>query len=183
MKLPGLLFGGLLILALTGCSAVYTIQPIGEKPSKIEARDWEGTWIHKEGSVTVRVMDEEDGLLRIAWIERKGEGLAFETHDVQLRETGSWVFANTKDDDTDEPRYLWALIKRDGKQVIVWLPDEAKFKVLVEEGKLPGRTQGLDVILDNLEPEHLSIITGEPEGLRFLWDQPVALIRFTQEDR
>jgi hypothetical protein len=183
MRFTGSLLTSLLVLTLAGCGAVYVTQPIGEKPCKIKAKDWEGTWIHKDGSVTVRVMDGENGQLRIAWIEPKENGLTFETHNVQLREAGSWMFANIKDDaNTNEPRYLWARIKGDGNQVIVWLPDPAKFRALVEEQKFPGRIEGKsDVILDTLELKHLRIIAGEQEGILFVWEEPVVFLRFTRE--
>ena len=183
MKLSMLLFSGLVVLVLTGCSAVYTTQPMGEKPCKIEAQDWDGTWIHKEGSVTMKVVDGENGLLRIAWTEPKEGSLAFESHDVELRETGSWMFASTRDDSaTEEPRCLWACLKRDGKQVVVWLPDATKFKGLVRAQKLPGTIEeDRDVILENLEPRHLSIIAGEQEGVLFTWDEPIVFFRFARE--
>ena len=181
MRLIGCLLVGLFVLTLAGCSAVYTVQPMGEKPCKTQTQDWEGTWIHKEGSVTVRVMDGENGWLRIGWIEREGEDLASEVQDVQLWEAGSWTFANVKSDSAGEPAYLWAGIRRDGNQVIVWLPDEKKFKVLVEEGKLPGRIEpGGDVILDRLEPQHLSMITEEREGVLLVWGEPTAFLRLTR---
>jgi hypothetical protein len=182
MRSAGTLLISLLILALSGCTAVYVAEPIGEKPCKIEAQEWEGTWLHKDGTLTMKVMDGEKGLLKIAWVEPKEETLALESLEVQLWESGSWVFANTKEDSADEAGYLWARIKQDGKQVVIWLPDEAKFKVLVEQGKLPGRIErDGDVILDRLEPQHLSLITGEQEGVLFAWDQPVVLIRYTRE--
>jgi hypothetical protein len=181
MKLAVLLFASLVVLALSGCSAVYVTQPMGEKPWRIEAQDWDGTWIHKEGSVTVKVLDGENGVLRIASIEPKEKDLVFETHDVQLRQSGSCIFASTKaDSSTDEPRYLWARLKRDGKQVIVWLPAGPEFKALVQAQKLPGRSEGeSDVILDNLESRHLSIIAREQEGVLFAWDEPIVFLRFS----
>lgn len=183
MRLAGSLLTSLLVLTLAGCSAVYVTQPIGEQPCKIKAKDWEGTWIHKDGSVTVKVMDGENGQLRIAWIEPKDNGLTFEAHDVELREAGSQMFANIKDDaNTNEPRYLWARIKGDGNQVIVWLPDATKFRALVEEQKLPGRIEREnDVVLDTLELKHLRIIAGEQEGMLFVWEEPIVLFRFTRD--
>ncbi len=182
MKPSMFLFAGLVVLSLTGCSAVYTTQPIGERPCRIEARDWDGTWIHKDGSINIKVTDGEKGLLRIAWIEPKEKDLVREVYDVELRESGGTMFAATKDDSATTQRYFWACIKRDGKQAVVWLPDAAKFKALVRAGKLPGTIEeDRDVILGNLEPGHLSLIAGEQEGVLFSWDEPIVFLRFARE--
>jgi len=33
---------------ITGCSIVYTTQPIGDEPHRIEAVAWEGNWTNGE---------------------------------------------------------------------------------------------------------------------------------------
>jgi hypothetical protein len=64
----------LLTLCLCGCSAVYSTGPFGEKPWNIEGEiaEWEGTWIYPDGALTVAVTDGSSGLLKVAWVEKKG---------------------------------------------------------------------------------------------------------------
>ena len=64
----------LLTLCLCGCGAIYSTGPFGEKPWNIEGEiaEWEGTWIYPDGALTVAVTDGSSGLLKVAWVEKKG---------------------------------------------------------------------------------------------------------------
>jgi len=56
------LFLSVLALLLTcGCSAVTSKRPIGEKPARIVAENWQGKWISRDGEVTIKVDDAERG--------------------------------------------------------------------------------------------------------------------------
>jgi len=164
---------------ITGCGVVYTTQPIGEKPSLIEAKNWEGTWTNGEDFLTINVLDETNGLLQAAWIEHDQNQIKLESCKVHLLESGDWVFVSIQDKDNPK-RYGWGRIKKDGQQVVVWLPDSVKFKTLVKEGQLPGRIENDDVVLGDLTSEHLKLITSETEGVLFEWDKPIVFRRFSK---
>lgn len=171
---PALL--GLLLLA-TGCSTVATLQPLGEDPVALPEEAWAGTWIHKDGAVTVRVVNPAQGLLEVGWVEESGGRLMTESHTVQLRRSAGWTFGNLEAE--GEPgRYLWARVEKEGNQIIVWRPDPGKFKRLVEEGRLPGSvTEDDDVVLQPLTAEQVELLTSEREGVLLEWDDPVIFTR------
>jgi len=164
--------------AVTGCGVVYTTQPIGEKPRLIEAGAWEGNWTNGEEYFTVSVLDEANGLLRLAWIERDQNPIKLESCNVHLLESGDWVFASIQDKDNSK-RYLWGRIKKSDQQAVIWLPDSEKFKTLVEEGKLPGRIEDNGILLENLTSKYLKFITSEKAGVLFQWDEPIIFRRFS----
>ena len=83
----------------------------------------------------------------------------------------------------DDDRYVWllAIETEDEDSLVVYAPDAAKFRALIEEGKLPGPDaegkSGGDVHLGRLEPEHLETIFGGDSGVLFVWQEPYILRR------
>ncbi len=101
-----------------------------------------------------------------------------ETADVELRESGEWRFASTKAEDKGQTRgFAWGRIKNEDRQIILWLPDDKIFKRLVKDGVFPGKLDGDDLILDELKPQHLEIITSGERGVLFEWDKPAVFVK------
>jgi hypothetical protein len=168
---------------LCGCSVIYTTQPVGDKPANIQSQqaEWEGTWVHPDGALTVRVMDGSNGVLKVGWMDKDGDGLKSETADLYLRQHGDWMFANLRPNDKDQTNgYIWARIKKQDRLAILWGPDTAKFKQLVEDGKLPGTTNGSNVALGTLSSNQLDLITSDTNGVLFDWDEPFILIKMSK---
>lgn len=165
-----------LLLLAAGCSTVTILQPLGEDPVALPEEAWAGTWIHKDGAVTVRVVNPAQGLLEVGWVEESGGRLATESYTVQLRRSAGWTFGNLEAEEAGH--YLWARVKKEGNQVIVWRPDPGQFKRLVEEGRLPGRVTGDDdVVLQPLTAEQVELLTSGREGVLLEWDDPVVFTR------
>jgi hypothetical protein len=168
---------GLLGLAC-GCTGVYSRQPVGSEPKNLaaEAGEWKGTWTHGGGAIRVAVTDAEKGILTAGWVEDGGKGLEYQTAEIHLRTAGTWTFASLKDAKAkEETRYFWGRIQRQDKTVLVWLPDTAKFKRLIQAGVLPGEapTNNSPATLETLSPSHLRIIASEQEGVLFNWEAPL----------
>jgi hypothetical protein len=174
-----------LVVILGGCDYVASTKPVGGAPLQVEESEWEGTWIHDDGPLTVRVVDAKQGRLEVGWIEEKEGRLVLETLDAHLRESSDWIIASFQgiDDDLVEEggRYLWGRLVRDRDELFLWWPRPAEFRRLVEAGLLPGRIEDGDVVLDGLEAEHLSLIVSEDQGMLFEWDEPMAFRRFQGE--
>lgn len=163
-----------------GCSAVYSPVPVGDKPTNIDSvrEEWEGTWLHADGAMTVKVVDGSNGVLQVGWIEDQQGGLKHETASVFLRSGAGWTFASIKPQgETNDNRYVWARIEKQERQAILWGPDVKKFKALVQDGVIPGKVQDGDVVLGGLTSNHLHLITSETNGVVFDWDHPFALIK------
>jgi len=158
---------------LTGCHAVYSTHLMGETPAAISPDDWEGTWVHKDGAVTVVVLDREKGILAVGWVEKKQERLQYEHYKVQLRKSGEWLFGNVQD--PDKPKlYVWARVRNADDQIIVWVPDVERAKTLIQKGALPGRVEEADgdVVLSNPGTTELGIIMSGEKGMILDWAQP-----------
>ena len=170
---------GLILLTACGCNAVISKRPVGEKSAKLTAKDWEGNWATTDGTMKLKVVDADKGMLKVFWIEDDDKGNpTMKTADVELRESGDWLFANVKDEDKGQIRgYVWGRIKNENRQIILWAPDDNRFKELVKAGVLPGKIDNDDVLLDELKPQHLKTITSGERGVLFEWDKPNVFVK------
>jgi len=159
-----------------GCASVSSVEPVGERPKEISQNEWGGTWIHKSHAITIKVLNEQKGLLQVAWVEEKEGGLKLESYQVALRESGEWIFGNVKEKE-DAASYYWALIKKDVGQIIVLTPDPAQLRKLVQTGVLRGKVERYDVILEKLTSDDLKGILSGDKGVCFEWQNPVVFFR------
>jgi hypothetical protein len=180
MARVGGLFALLTAALIFGCAAVSSVEPVGERPKAISQDEWSGTWIHENHSITIKVLDEQKGLLQVAWVEEKEGGLKLESYQVAIRESGEWIFGNVKEKE-DAASHYWALIKKDAGQIIVWTPDPAQFRKLVQTGVLRGKLEGYDIILGKLTPDDLKVILSGDKGVYFEWENPVVFFRLGKE--
>jgi hypothetical protein len=170
----------LLCVFTAGCGVVHTRTPVGIQPRNIasEQEQWEGLWVHANGAVKLTVMDATHGYIRLAWLEDEGERAKARVVTGELRETGKWLFVNIKNPEETNGcagLYSWGRIERRGRQALVWLPDAAKFRHLVEASALRGTaaTNGNDVVLGPLDTAGQKVIVSEAEGVLFLWESPL----------
>ncbi len=177
MKLARLIACAALVIGVLGCDLVASKHPVGGEPLSLDEAEWEGTWMHEDGPMTVRVANAENGLLEVAWVEERGGELVLESIDVYLRGFGDWTFASFAGVEDEKSDLLWSRLGRDQEMVYLWWPRPEEFKLLVEEGLLPGTVEDDDVLLDRLQPEHLAVITSEDHGVLFEWDEPMTFWR------
>ena len=167
---------GLLVLAACGCNSVLSKRPVGDGPARIETKEWEGNWTTSDGAVRLEVLNADKGILRASWIEDARDGTpAMKSAEIEVRESGGWLIASARDE--AGRGYLWGRIKNENRQIIVWSPDERLFAKAVKDGVLPGKIEGEDVILDDLKPHHLKVITATESGILFSWDKPSIFVK------
>lgn len=163
---------------LSSCSAVMSVEPIGEEPLYAASDAWEGTWADEDNVMTVKVLDESGGKLRLASVQDRENTLVLETVDVYLRKSGDWIFASLRDDDAGkEGHYLWARIKKEENTILAWLPDPEQFKLSIEKGELPGEIDEESVVLGKLEERQYEFIKSGKRGIFFEWDEPLVYFR------
>jgi hypothetical protein len=176
-RYSSLAIAGLLLATACGCNSVISRRPVGEKPARIVAKEWEGKWVTTDDAVEIKVVDAEKGILKVFWLEDNNQGNpGMKTADLELRESGEWIFANTMEEDKGRG-FVWARIKNEDRQIIIWSPNEKSFAQCVNDGVFPGRLDGDEVILDELQPQHLKIITSGERGVLFSWDEPTVFVK------
>ncbi len=167
------------LLLATGCSVVSIPRPIGEKPHGLVAADWEGTWIAGRDVAKVKVVDAAAGQLQLAVVEEKDSQPRLVTYTAYITESGKTLFASLRNDeaDTATKSYGWARIRHDPDQVLVWWPDVKRFGELVRAGKLSGKLDGSDVLLDSPTAEQVTALVSGALGPVFADECPAVLRR------
>ena len=176
MARVGGFFALLTVALISGCAAVSSVGPIGDGPKEISQNEWGGTWVNKGHSITIKVSDEQNGLLQVAWVEEKEAVLKLESYQAAIRESGEWIFGNVKKKE-DSPFHYWALIKKDAGQISVWAPDPAQFRKLVQTGNLRGKVEGYNTMLEKLTLDDLKGIPSGDKGACFEWQNPIVFFR------
>jgi len=186
MRTHGLLLTTLVGLTLAACSGVFSTQPVGREPVTLVAEEWEGTWTDSENFLEIRIVDADSGRLEAAWIERRDGDFELERVEVLVRREGGAIFGNSLQEpesgegrESEEPRrYAFFRLTRDDGKILIWWPNVDAFKALVEAGTLPGEvTEGNDVELGPLEPEHLALLAGGASSGLWQWQEPGVLFR------
>lgn len=157
----------------SGCSTAYSSKPVGEAPAPIKSEEWEGTWINKEGAISIKVLDSEKGVLNVALVER----MELVRYQVNLLSSGQWMFWNVPAEDRDD-RFLWGRISKDGNQIIIWSPSVSRIAAHVKDGSLPGSVDdGGNVTIGNLAAEHYKVIKSTDQDVLFDWENPTVFLR------
>jgi len=132
-----------------------------------------------KGYALIEVSDSEKGVLKVQGISRKP--VSFQ---VYLRESNDWMFGSYRDPEmTPDKGLCWGRFTKDGDYINIWVPDYERFSDLVSNGLLPGHRylgdSGGDniLILSDLKPEHLELITSESKGVLFHWESPFFMVR------
>lgn len=172
--LDGRPLGLALALSLLGaCTTVHSAAPVGDTPVAVEAEAWHGTWAHPEGALVVEALDPPGNRLRVSWID----GTEIRSLEVHLLEASGHMFASFADPDRPE-LYLWMRIDKNADQALAWRPAAEKIAALVKEGELPGTVDDDgNVVLRELSPAQLALLTSEARGVLFEWEDPLVLTR------
>jgi hypothetical protein len=184
-RLASRLLAALAALALAGCEAVYAPKPLGDEVVTLDPAEWQGTWLAPDMVITTTVLDGAAGRLQTAWIERGPAGATLEVVEGTIRSTGDWVFASTLDepeapaDETTAPRYHWLRVEKGENHLTVWSPNVEQFKILVGDGRLPGRVTDEGVELGELTPEQLRMIN-DPASNLLNWADPAVFVRIIE---
>ena len=174
--LPNKIFLILVVCLLTLIGCVESEEPVGQTPIRINAQEWEGTWVsldRKTDTVVLQVVDASKGILLMekSWMEKSWwDGKKIRVHSISsllyLRKSGNWLFASWNEDFKDKT-FWWGLIENwaleDGRRVILLLlPDLEVVPRLITRGKLPGssmeRKAGELQPLGPLSPKHYRVM-------------------------
>ena len=208
MLLAPRLLAGLAALALAGCEAVYAPRPLGDEVVTLDPAEWQGTWLAPDMVITTTVLDGAAGRLQAAWIERGTAGATLEIVEGSVRASGDWTFANILDETESEPpaeapgsaepaaegaapvagqgtsqgigpRYVWLRVEKGENHLTLWSPNVEQFKILVGDGRLPGRVTDDGVELGELTPEQLRMIN-DPASNLLNWADPAVFVRIAE---
>jgi|GEM_PF-2524337 len=176
-----------LLSFLVGCSFVKSPVPFGLEPVELSAEKFTGTWENEDGDdLEISVADSAKGLLELSYEEEDGpESSKHSSIKVHILAGRKWHYASVPaaEDGSDSEGFLFACIQNKKKRIIIWMPDLAKFRTLIEDGKIPGKIVKKDVILEKVTPEIIDIIESEKQGILFDWREPMIFRRKTSPEK
>lgn len=164
-------------LFLSGCAVVQSDKTIGEKAVAVNADDWDGVWTFSGGALNAAVIDKDKGLLEIALVERKDGKFEMKTYRVGIMQQDDAIIANLEDPN-EKGKFSFGRISISSDEIILWIPNFARFKELVEKSKLPGIiVEEHKILLEKLGAEHMKIIADVYDGSLFSLENPIVLKR------
>lgn len=164
-------------IILSGCAVVQSDKAIGEKAVPVNAADWDGVWTFNGGAVNAAVVDKDKGLLEIALVERKDGKFEMKTYRICIMQQDDAIIANLEDSN-EKGKFSFGRISINPDEIILWIPNFAKFKELVQRNKLPGIIAGENkILLENLKAEHMKMIAAVYDDSIFSMKNPIVLKR------
>lgn len=174
-----------LALACTACSSVvYTKQPAGDQPVRLEPSLWEGIWIPRyEGAgatstferhlvrpIYINVADADKAILRVAWVERRDGDFKLAGSDVYVRRQGHWLLASLPWPGGDG--YWWARVEIFPSEgwLVIWAPSGFALQKPIRDGIVPGRI--FDGPLVEIDPEGIAWMQSTDDSTGTLWMVP-----------
>jgi len=183
MRTLTLLLVILMGLAVTACSWVTSVVPVGDSPVYLEPKEWEGLWKYDDvidGKLTVEtlavnVVDAAGGILEFCNLSgdcTHTPGRAFVRQHTHADSKASFISAKSDqgyfEEDFDD--YIWAKYGRLGNALILYLPHAGSFDRLVYRGEMPGKVDGHDVLMEQLSNDQLDRITTDKEQQLFFYE-------------
>jgi hypothetical protein len=166
-----------LIFALCGCAPSYSDRPMGTAPALLKATEWDGTWISGKGDVLfLKVVDGEGGQVDVGHFFEKENRLVPQVIECFVYEFENRLFISGVDPERPAS-YLWALMSREGSQVLMWVPSQDGLVEMIKDGQVPGFvTQAGNPVLTEPREQDLRTIVSAEKTL-FAYDQPLAFVR------
>ncbi|RPJ12745.1 MAG: DUF3466 family protein [Deltaproteobacteria bacterium] len=140
----------LISLALTACTNVSSVMPVGDEPVYLKPEDWEGLWMEGTGhpddpnkeTFTVNVVDAAGGGLEICCRDTLGGKFraVIRQHSYEGGEAQfiNFQFINLPPQES-LPGYLWGQFHRAGNALIIWWPRDMAFADLATKGEIAGK--------------------------------------------
>ena len=175
------------VAVLASCADVTSKQIAGDKPAKLDAKEWNGAWAENKGTpVYARVKDADRGLLEVVSVEVKDDEIKTTRLDVSIREAGGWLWASYREDADRAFTVARVTVADDG--IIAWTLQSASIQNRVKAGQLKGEIpkdkegkESKNVVLEALHDADLQAIKDGKWGEVLDWGKP-ALQLFRVKD-
>lgn len=136
------------LLLLTSCASVVSLHPVGREKIALEPDQWDGAWLSDENVVKMKVIDRENGVVQMAWIEEVGNELRPKSVTFQVLKGGKWMYANVLELEGKkaEDAYYWGVVKKEQGRIVFLSPavpafvqaaESQRIKAVVEKSQPP----------------------------------------------
>lgn len=123
----------LLMILVSGCSSIKSINKLGETPYVPNITEWEGTWVAEGGALQLQVIDQKQGQIEILFID-SGK---LHKYRLFLTQSDKDTYMNFLEKQEDK-FYYPVKFKKKKNQVIIWLISESLMKKAISNKTLAG---------------------------------------------
>jgi hypothetical protein len=145
----------LLALFLSGCEVIFTHAPAG-KISTDKALI--GSWIAQEKGKEVMTLKFDKGAgeeIRVSLLPADhDERNPLFTANIVTIANRSYLVLNPTNEDRDKG-FLLARYEISGEELAIWIPNEEKFKTLIQQKKIIGESRSMGALVSD-NPENLA---------------------------
>jgi len=171
---------------------VVSKYPIGIENFKTSSNAWNGTWLSEDEVIKIKVIDEPNGIIKLAWIESKDNDLTFKSITCKIKKGKSGLYLNVIEMPDGEltDYYFWGKIKKENQKIIFWQPSVDAFKKAHEAKKINAIIEKTDPDKSGKQRVKFVKLTDDPEVVLdlienksseyFDLENPIVLMRIIQ---
>ena len=165
MKLQSVMILLMLTLALllSGCEVVFTHVPTGRIR---EDKALVGSWINKEKGKEATTLKFEKGAageINVSFLPaNRDERNPVLSARILIIANYSYMVLNPTNEDRDQG-FLIARYEITGDELIIWLPNEEKFKSFIQQKRISGEAQSMDALVTD-SPDNVAKLLGSRDG-------------------
>ncbi|MCI5140453.1 MAG: hypothetical protein D3909_01705 [Candidatus Electrothrix sp. ATG1] len=171
---------------LAGCAVVTSKNIMGSAAVQLSPEAWNGMWKNEDTVLQLKVIDAENGVVKIAWFEEDNNDVQPESITVQITKGEKWEYLTLLDGSLykDIEKYCWGRIEKEGKRILFWFPDPEQFERAVQSNILNGKV--IKIKKENYPSTHVRLSGSVQKIIKqvetggadyFLWDKPLTFLR------
>ncbi len=176
-------------LFLVGCSQVVSKYPIGIENYIASSDAWDGIWLSEDEFIKIKVIDESNGIIKIAWIEQSENEFNLATITCQIKKGKKWLYFNVLElpGVEEDGYYHWGKIKKENHEIIFWYPSVEAFHEASKSKKLNtivekttsgnSKKQSIKKIKLNDNPKAIIDLIEDSSSEYFDWENPVIVMK------
>ncbi len=176
----------LLVIAavfLCNCSSVSTPYPLTSKPTAIDKKEFEGSWLVDDGQKILQVKFADDGVAHIAGLDWKDDHFEMVRGEMVIVEGNEHNFLSIRFEEKAkwEDSYFFVAYKfSDQGDLVFWVPKAKEFNKAIQKKLLRGEGKDSVSITSSVE-ELLKVLNNPGDLILFDYKSPMVLRKIAKE--
>jgi hypothetical protein len=163
-----------ILLMVMGCT-IPSKNMVGLQAYKVDPQQIDGTWINSDGAVALKVIDSDQGIVRMVFLENNDKPEIF---NIKIMKGKSWLYFNLlPEKNRAENKFYWGKVKIEENKIIAWRPSDNACSKAIEEGKLLGTIEP-QCLTDTAK--NIIDLVESSENTFFQWEEPMFLIKLAK---
>lgn len=204
-----LFFVSVTFLVCSCAGGVVSKNLVGLTDYKVDSKQMDGIWINNEAAISLKTVNEEQGVIRVVFLEDTDDLVKKEPMIFKIMKGESWLFFNVLPEDSktiqrpvtdnnksavrsqnlNEIYYLWGRIIIETNKIILWMPLKAQFIKEIDDKRISGNydskpnddgTYNIGTVRINDSAKNIIKLLEQKDNVFFNWDDPYFFIKLTK---